>query len=260
MIRYALFFIVLIAFLGGCEGNDSVDSMALKKDTIAPIINVPDSIITVLLQVSSSTLISNGANSYTWLPGPSGGDYEDDAPTVLDDINGEMRCAELSLVTTGSVNNKTVGEYTLTYNAEDAAGNKAKPVTKKVRIVENDINFLSGNYSVTCSCTKQLKNSDKTVLSTEHYTTSLLSSPALNNEFNLSHLKVADYYVKPFSIRVKDTKLEVHFYDPAFDLSSNSSTGTLSASKSTFTIESTGYLYSPVTKYTCKNSFTKITN
>ncbi|MDA7628299.1 DUF5011 domain-containing protein, partial [Verrucomicrobia bacterium] len=55
--------------------------------------------------------------------------YEDGGATANDSVDGNV-----SVTTSGEVNVNTSGTYTLTYNASDAAGNAATPVTRTVMV------------------------------------------------------------------------------------------------------------------------------
>ena len=57
--------------------------------------------------------------------------YTDAGATAADNIDGDLTS---SIITTGSVDNSTVGTYTLTYNVSDAAGNPATPITRTVHV------------------------------------------------------------------------------------------------------------------------------
>ena len=57
--------------------------------------------------------------------------FTDPGATATDDVDGSV-----SVTTSGSVDTNTVGTYTLTYDATDAAGNTATPVTRTVHVVD----------------------------------------------------------------------------------------------------------------------------
>ncbi len=71
--------------------------------------------------------------------------YTDQGATATDDKDGDLTA---SITVSGTVNKDLAGNYTLTYNATDAAGNAATPVTRVVT-VNNQANYLAGTYSST---------------------------------------------------------------------------------------------------------------
>jgi hypothetical protein len=71
--------------------------------------------------------------------------YTDLGATATDDIDGNVSA---NIAVTGSVNTNLTGNYTLTYNVSDAAGNAATPVTRTVRVY-NEAEYLAGIYSST---------------------------------------------------------------------------------------------------------------
>ena len=78
-------------------------------DTTAPVITVTgDNPVTVEL-----------GSTYT------------DAGATASDLSGDI-----TVTTTGTVDDDTVGTYTLTYNASDASGNAATAVTRTVNVVD----------------------------------------------------------------------------------------------------------------------------
>ncbi|MFM8720684.1 MAG: cadherin-like beta sandwich domain-containing protein [Chthoniobacterales bacterium] len=85
------------------------------QDTTAPVI----------------TLI--GSNPMTVAVGAT---FTDPGATVTDKID-----APRTIYGTGSVNTAVVGQYTLTYNATDSAGNSATPVTRTVNVAVAPQNF-----------------------------------------------------------------------------------------------------------------------
>jgi hypothetical protein len=71
--------------------------------------------------------------------------YTDAGATATDSVDGSV-----SLTTSGEVDVNTSGTYTLTYNASDAAGNAATPVTRTVVVSDRaaPVITLSGEASV----------------------------------------------------------------------------------------------------------------
>jgi hypothetical protein len=62
---------------------------------------------------------------------PSGNTYTDAGATAEDNIDGDINA---SVVVTAAVNTAIVGDYTITYNVADVAGNDAAPITRTVRV------------------------------------------------------------------------------------------------------------------------------
>jgi PKD repeat protein len=60
--------------------------------------------------------------------------YVDASATAWDAVDGFV-----SVTVTGSVNTTSIGSYTITYNAVDAAGNNAAPVTRTVNVVADNV-------------------------------------------------------------------------------------------------------------------------
>lgn len=151
---------------------------------------------------------------------------------------------------TGKINTSKLGTYYLDYDYTDNFGNRSATVTRTVHVVENPVEFLNGSYDVACSCTVTERDSSKTTL-TENYKAAISSSP-LKNHFELVSLKINSEYAIPVSsLHGKDIK--VSFYR-----NTNAKTsGTLSPSKTSFTIETEVSTDETNSTYTCKNSFTK---
>ena len=75
----------------------------------------------------------------------SGTSYVDAGATAVDNIDGDISA---SIIVTGSVNLAVVGSYTLTYNVEDFAGNRATSVTRNVSVTPAAGTGGSGGGSV----------------------------------------------------------------------------------------------------------------
>ena len=58
--------------------------------------------------------------------------FNDPRTTATDNIDGNISS---SVVATGTVNMSVVGNYTVTYNVMDSAGNSATPITRTVTVV-----------------------------------------------------------------------------------------------------------------------------
>jgi len=58
--------------------------------------------------------------------------YNDAGATATDDTDGDITA---NIVTVNPVNTAVLGEYTVTYNVSDAAGNPATEVTRTVNVL-----------------------------------------------------------------------------------------------------------------------------
>ena len=62
---------------------------------------------------------------------PARSNYSDAGATALDNIDGDISSR---IVVTNNVNTRIVGNYTVTYNVQDVAGNPATPITRNVSV------------------------------------------------------------------------------------------------------------------------------
>lgn len=245
---------LIAVFLLSCREDISKVSQQ-PVDSIPPVINLRgNKIDTAYLQISSTTLIANGVSGYTWLPGNSTANYVDAGVTVLEEIDGQLRCSDIPVEITGTVNNKFPGTYILYYSARDASGNKAAGLSRTVHVVENGAAFLNGNYNVACSCTAVIASSPDPTITTANYTASAVMSGRINNSFSLSALKIGPECVIA-STFLNGNTIDVGFYGPEYANSSTS--GTLSVTKNAFIIESKVQMWSPPITYSCKNIYVR---
>lgn len=70
-------------------------------------------------------------NGPAYVEHPKDTPYVDQAPTGTDNLDGDISG---NIVTTGTVDTSTAGEYVLTYTLEDANKNQATPVERTVRV------------------------------------------------------------------------------------------------------------------------------
>ncbi|MFA4995682.1 MAG: immunoglobulin-like domain-containing protein [Patescibacteria group bacterium] len=76
-----------------------------------------------------------------------GSTYADAGATATDNIDGDISG---NIVTDDSlVNTTTIGDYAVTYNVTDAAGNAATQVTKTVHVIEKVLSVLSPDFTLT---------------------------------------------------------------------------------------------------------------
>jgi hypothetical protein len=106
--------ILTASALGSGLGNGSTTVMILEDEASAPA----DTIKPVITLIGDNPqLVANGAV------------YVDPGAGVTDNVD-----ATRTVTGTGTVNTAIAGDYTLTYNATDAAGNVADPVLRTVRV------------------------------------------------------------------------------------------------------------------------------
>ncbi|HOY32018.1 MAG TPA: DUF5011 domain-containing protein [Bacteroidales bacterium] len=103
--------LTILLFSGSCK----------KNDTTVPVITL------------------QGANPHVVILG-SASAYADAGAVATDDTDGS-----LTITSSGTVNMKSAGEYTLTYSCADAAGNTASATRK---VIVDAAPFLSGNYQI----------------------------------------------------------------------------------------------------------------
>lgn len=84
-----------------------------------------------------------------------GSTYTDAGATAMDDIDGDITT---DIIVLNPVDINVIGEYTITYNVTDAAGNPATKVTRTVKVIEScpilnlpANNFVVQTYSETCT-------------------------------------------------------------------------------------------------------------
>lgn len=70
-----------------------------------------------------------------------GDSYFDEGATATDNITPSL---ELNIISSGSVNTTMPGIYTITYNVTDAAGNLAKPLTRKITVKPRPVIAIGG--------------------------------------------------------------------------------------------------------------------
>lgn len=96
--------------LGVATETDSALSVTPSLDQTAPVITL----------LGSASVVT-----------PLDGTYTDAGATASDNVDGEIT---IDIVVTGTVDTSTVGEYTLSYDVSDAAGNAATTVQRTVRV------------------------------------------------------------------------------------------------------------------------------
>jgi hypothetical protein len=113
-------------FLLSCSGDNN-DSAATPTSSNPPPIAASDTLPPLLSLKGSSTVVVQQGDSFV-----------DEGASASDNIDGDLSA---SVVIEGEVNTSILGEYVLTYQVSDTAGNSAPPVTRTV-LVNNDELFL----------------------------------------------------------------------------------------------------------------------
>ena len=75
-----------------------------------------------------------------------GDTYTDAGATASDDVDGDITA---SIVVVNPVDTSVIGEYTVTYNVSDAAGNAATEVTRTVNVVADPCPVVAGAWAHT---------------------------------------------------------------------------------------------------------------
>ncbi|MCP4414167.1 MAG: DUF5011 domain-containing protein [Gammaproteobacteria bacterium] len=109
------------SILGTYELNyDVSDAAGNAAITVTRIVNVVDTTAPVITLIGNSQItIAHGAT------------FTDSGTTVIDNVD-----TDLTALVTGEVDTSTIGEYILTYNVTDAAGNAAIAVTRTVTVTD----------------------------------------------------------------------------------------------------------------------------
>lgn len=160
--------------------------------------------------------------------------------------NGRRACAYQPAEVNGTVDVNVPGYYLLIYTAVDDSGSVAAPATRTVHVVENPVNFLSGVYNVACSCTAIAASSESCVTS-DNYIAAVLPGSGCK-EFDINRLKIGHEFVTPFAARLDCMSISLRYFGHDFH-PSGASSGTLSVSKNSFTIDTRSLQLYPAEKY-----------
>ncbi len=128
------------------EGNVATEVTRTVEivDTVAPVIS---------LNGSAAVTIQCGAG------------YTDAGATAADDCSGNLTSA---ILTSGAVNPNAPGDYTLTFNVSDGAGNAAAPVTRTVTVEDTTapVITLTGAGTITVECSTAYTDAGATATDT----------------------------------------------------------------------------------------------
>jgi hypothetical protein len=171
--------------------------------------------------------------------------FMDAGATAIDDKDGDISAF---IIVSGSVNTNVTGDYVKEYNVRDGAGNIAVKATRQIR-VKNDVDYLNGSYTVACNC-QTIEPGVSTLQNNTNYTASVVASATINNSFNVSSLHNGN---TTGAFILSASALNVSGFNPPGSIS-----GTVSASKTTFTMNSLTYDVSyPSRSFQCTNIYTK---
>ena len=121
-----------------------VDTATLGQYTVT--YNVTDSAGNTAAEVSRTVNVVDGAAPVITLLGTTpidvaqGSVYTDAGATALDDVDGDITA---NIVTVNPVDTATLGQYTVTYNVTDSAGNTAAEVSRTVNVVDASIPIIT---------------------------------------------------------------------------------------------------------------------
>ena len=165
-----------------------------------PLGNTTSSVVTLVVNLSADTtapvVTLNGANPLTINKGSV---FSDPGATVTDNVDTTR-----TITGSGTVNTATVGNYTLTYNTNDAAGNPAVQVTRTVNVVldptiDTDGDGLTDVQEIALSSNPLLADTDGDGAN-DKLEVDLENSPTVANVYNrLINGSFEDGTVKPSS-------------------------------------------------------------
>lgn len=225
-------YLLFLAFLYSCSPDSEAEKVE-EMDTIAPVISLNG------LKIDTAYL-----NAI----------YHDKGVGVLDEVHGEVRCPDYGteVETKGYIDTRIKGIYTLSYTAHDRAGNLSPTLTRTVHVVENNVNFLCGDYSVTYTCTANVRGAEGSTVTTGNYKATVTAGE-INNRFDLASLNTGPMF-KVLNGELEGNKLNVDYWDA--DFSKTDAKGYISNDKNSFTIEATTFMYTYM-YYKTINVYTK---
>lgn len=181
-----------------------------------------------------------------------GKSYIDAGATALDDKDGDLSSF---IVYSGLVSTSVTGTYTLGYIVRDAAGNSSSKVIRTVK-VQNDADFLKGNYVVTCTCTTMNPGVSSNTVVTTNFNSAVTTSSVNNNSFNIT--PIHENYISNI-VTLSGSSVNT-FYQNALPTLKNpvNGSGTISVDKKSFTLNSTENFFSyPNMSKNCVAVYTK---
>ncbi|MBA3664077.1 MAG: DUF5011 domain-containing protein [Bacteroidetes bacterium] len=182
--------------------------------------------------------------------------YIDPGAVMLDEHTKKERCMDMKdIEIKGEVDTRIQGAYLLSYTGKDSVGNKSAALTRTVHVVENGAGFLYGPYEVAYTCTAVIRGTFTPTITSDTYVAN--AKPFYRNySFELDRMKVGPEFIKPETY-LADNLINASFFSTMFDFKSSCS-GTLSAAKNSFTLETVAYQYNPAINYFCKNVYTQV--
>ncbi len=153
-------------------GTSIIDSVVngTNLGTLTEVAGAPDTTIPVITLVGSTPLTVEVDSSYV-----------DDGATALDNIDGDLTS---SIVTVNPVDTSTLGNYTVTYDVSDAAGNDAVQVTRTVSVVDTTDPVISLVGSDPVSVEVNSVYSDDGATALDNYDGDLTSSIVVDSTVN----------------------------------------------------------------------------
>jgi hypothetical protein len=196
----------------------------------------------------------NGKAKDTTLVGST---YADAGATATDNVDGNITS---KITVTGTVNTQAAGDYVINYSVKDQAGNSSAPVQRMVRV--NAVAapaILSGNYAVACTATTLNPGVDPDLTVNSTYNSALTLATPSSTMFGLSSLRIGPVTGPANNLSINGSAI----YGGSGVVNAPNQTyayctGTLSPSKTTFTIETKYFetMY-PNKFYQVRNVFTK---
>ena len=141
---------------------DAEDAAGNKATTVTRTITVVDNSAPVISLVGDSEITL-----------PIGSSYIDQGANAIDDVD-----QTIEVITSGTVNTSTPGIYTISYNAEDSAGNQSTTINRTVTIVDNIAPVISliGSAEITVAAGESYTDQGATVADNIDETKTITSS------------------------------------------------------------------------------------
>ncbi len=214
-------------------------TLSCEQEEINPVIPLPE----IVIQGNPI----DTAYLYTTYNDPGANYFEDNNDRWVND-GDFIKVTDVS----GVVDTKLPGTCYLKYNAKNSEGKTLATVTRTIHVIENPTAFLNGNYNVACTCTTTA--GPISTSSSQNYTASVWPNPG-KNYFDLMFLNIGAEKIVPIT-SLSGNSITIHHWSPDYDNSSSAS-GTLSATKNSFTIDTKFHRYTPRVTYTCRNIYTR---
>ncbi len=183
--------------------------------------------------------------------------YLDPGASATDDKDGNISSR---IVVSGTVNSSIPGTVnTLTYSVTDLAGNAATPVIRNIYVKPATAIILAGQYQVACASSTQNPGVDPIVSANNTYSSSVQLSGQTLTLVSMTALNIGPLTTNTGILGINSANFSLPFSPVnAPGLSFAFCTGTVSPSKTSFTIDTKYYdtMY-PNKFYEARNVFTK---